>query len=70
MKKNYMKKLTALVLGGLMTTTMASAAMAESVDMTLEESVRTALDNNYSRRLNTIVLYGPAIRLAAALALL
>lgn len=48
MKKNYMKKLTALVLGGLMTTTMASAAMAESVDMTLEESVRTALDNNYS----------------------
>jgi len=43
-----MKKLTALVLGGLMTTTMASAAMAESVDMTLEESVRTALDNNYS----------------------
>ena len=42
MKKNYMKKLTALVLGGLMTTTMASAAMAESVDMTLEESVRTA----------------------------
>ena len=48
MKKNYMKKLTALVLGGLMTTTMASAAMAESVDMTLEESVRTALDNNYN----------------------
>lgn len=48
MKKNYMRKLTALVLGGLMTTTMASAAMAESVDMTLEESVRTALDNNYS----------------------
>lgn len=48
MKKNYMKKLTALVLGGLLTTTMASAAMAESVDMTLEESVRTALDNNYS----------------------
>ena len=48
MKKNYMKKLTALVLGGFMTTTMASAAMAESVDMTLEESVRTALDNNYS----------------------
>ncbi len=48
MKKNYMKKLTALVLGGLMTTTMAGAAMAESVDMTLEESVRTALDNNYS----------------------
>ena len=48
MKKNYMKKLTALVLGGLMATTMASAAMAESVDMTLEESVRTALDNNYS----------------------
>ena len=48
MKNNYMKKLTALVLGGLMTTTMASAAMAESVDMTLEESVRTALDNNYS----------------------
>ena len=48
MKKNYMKKLTVLVLGGLMTTTMASAAMAESVDMTLEESVRTALDNNYS----------------------
>lgn len=48
MKKNYMRKLTALVLGGLMTTTMASAAMAESVDMTLEESVRTALDNNYN----------------------
>lgn len=48
MKKNYMRKLTALVLGGLMATTMASAAMAESVDMTLEESVRTALDNNYS----------------------
>ena len=48
MKKNYMRKLTALVLGGLMTTTMASAAMAESVDMTLEESVRTALDNNYT----------------------
>ena len=48
MKKNYMRKLTALVLGGLMTTTMASAAMAESVDMTLEDSVRTALDNNYS----------------------
>ncbi len=48
MKKNYMKKLTALVLGGLLTTTMAGAAMAESVDMTLEESVRTALDNNYS----------------------
>ena len=48
MKKNHMKKLTALVLGGLMTTTMAGAAMAESVDMTLEESVRTALDNNYS----------------------
>ena len=48
MKKNYMKKLTALVLGGLMTTTMASAAMAESVDMTLEDSVRTALDNNYN----------------------
>ena len=48
MKKNYMRKLTALVLGGLMTTTMASAAMAESVDMTLEDSVRTALDNNYN----------------------
>lgn len=48
MKKNYMRKLTALVLGGLLTTTMASAAMAESVDMTLEESVRTALDNNYN----------------------
>ena len=48
MKKNYMRKLTALVLGGLMTTTMASAAMAESVDMTLEDSVRTALDNNYT----------------------
>jgi len=48
LKKNYMRKLTALVLGGLMTTTMASAAMAESVDMTLEESVRTALDNNYT----------------------
>lgn len=48
MKKNYMRKLTALVLGGLMTTTMASAAMAESKDMTLEESVRTALDNNYN----------------------
>ena len=48
MKKNYMRKLTALVLGGLMTTTMASAAMAESKDMTLEESVRTALDNNYT----------------------
>ena len=48
MKKNYMRKLTALVLGGLMTTTLASAAMAESVDMTLEESVRTALDNNYT----------------------
>lgn len=48
MKKNYMRKLTALVLGGLMTTTMASDAMAESVDMTLEESVRTALDNNYN----------------------
>lgn len=48
MKKNYMRKLTALVLGGLLTTTMASAAMAESVDMTLEDSVRTALDNNYN----------------------
>lgn len=48
MKKNYMRKLTALLLGGLMTTTMASVAMAESVDMTLEDSVRTALDNNYS----------------------
>lgn len=48
MKKNYMRKLTALVLGGLMTTTMASAAMAKSVDMTLEDSVRTALDNNYN----------------------
>ena len=47
MKKNYMRKLTALVLGGLMTT-MAGTAMAETVDMTLEDSVRTALDNNYT----------------------
>ena len=48
MKKNYMNKLAAFVLSGLMTTTMANVAMAESVDMTLEESVRTALDNNYT----------------------
>lgn len=48
MKKNYMNKLAAFVLSGLMTTTMANVAMAESVDMTLEESVRTALDNNYN----------------------
>ncbi len=52
MKKNvYMKKLGALVLGGLLAVSMTGTAMAEEavdapMNLTLEDSVRLALDNN------------------------
>ena len=52
MKKNFcMKKLGALVLGGLLAISMAGTAMAEEaadapMNLTLEDSVRLALDNN------------------------
>ena len=46
-KKTWGRKLTALVLGGLFGLSMATvSASAEVVDLTLEESIRLALDNN------------------------
>ena len=42
---NTFRKLSGLVLAGMMSMSVASA---ETMDLTLEESVRLALDNNYS----------------------
>ena len=50
MKKNFtMKKISALVLGGLLAVSVTGTALAaEAMELTLEESVRLALDNNYT----------------------
>ena len=48
-KKTCGKKITALVLGGLLAFAATDIAYAaEKVDLTLEESIRLALDNNRS----------------------
>lgn len=46
MKKNSMKKLTAMVMGGLMTVAMSATAFAESVELTLPDAVAMAMKNN------------------------
>ena len=45
-KKNFHKKLTALVLGGLMAFSASSALAADTVQLDLEDAVRIALENN------------------------
>ena len=45
-KKNFHKKLVALVLGGLMTFSASSAFAADTVQLDLNDSVRMALENN------------------------
>ena len=45
-KKNFHKKLTALVLGGLMAFSASSALAADTVQLDLEDAVRMALENN------------------------
>lgn len=46
MKKNSMKKLTAMVMGGLMTVAMSATAFAETVELTLPDAVSMAMKNN------------------------
>lgn len=46
MKKNSMKKLTAMVMGGLMTVAMSATAFAETVELTLPDAVGMAMKNN------------------------
>ena len=49
MKKNhrFYKKLTALVVGGIMSLSLTGTALAaETVDLTLEDSIQMAMENN------------------------
>lgn len=45
-KKNFHKKLTAMVLGGLMALSSSSALAADTVQLDLKDTVRMALENN------------------------
>ena len=46
-KKSFYKKLTAMVLGGLMTVSVAGTALAaDTVELTLDDSVQMAMENN------------------------
>ena len=45
-KKNFHKKLTALVLGGLMAFSASSALAADTVQLDLQDTVSMALENN------------------------
>jgi len=45
-KQHFYKKLTALVLGGLMTLTAGSVSAANTVQLNLEDAVQMALENN------------------------
>lgn len=45
-KKNFHKKLTALVLGGLMAVSTSPALAADTVQLDLKDTVRMALENN------------------------
>ena len=45
-KKSFYKKITALVLGGLMAASTAPALAADTVQLDLDDSVRMALENN------------------------
>ncbi|BAL84318.1 hypothetical protein SELR_26100 [Selenomonas ruminantium subsp. lactilytica TAM6421] len=47
-KQRFHKKLTALVLGGLMTFTFGSASAANTVQLNLQDAVQMALENNRS----------------------
>lgn len=48
-KENGMKKISAALLGGMMAMSVAGTAMAaDAMELTLEDSVRLALDNNYT----------------------
>lgn len=43
-----MKKITAMVLGGLLAMSASGTVFADAMDLTMEESVRIALDNNHT----------------------
>ena len=47
-KKRFYKRLTALVLGGLMTISFNSASAANTVQLNLQDAVQMALENNHN----------------------
>lgn len=47
-KQHFYKKLTALVLGGLLTVSTGSVSAASTVQLSLEDAVQMALENNHS----------------------
>ena len=47
-KQHFYKKLTALVLGGLMSFSAGSVSAANTVQLNLEDAVQMALENNRS----------------------
>ena len=47
-KKRFYKRLTALVLGGLMTISFSSASAANTVQLNLQDAVQMALENNHN----------------------